>query len=58
MEQELEKLDSQDIIERVDGPTPWISPIVTPPKPNDPNSIRLCVDMREANKAVMRENVI
>ena len=55
MEQELEKLETQDIIERVDGPTPWISPIVTPPKPNDPNSIRLCVDMREANKAVMRE---
>ena len=55
VEQELEKLETQDIIERVDGPTPWISPIVTPPKPNDPNSIRLCVDMREANKAVMRE---
>ena len=36
VEQELEKLETQDIIERVDGPTPWISPIVTPPKPNDP----------------------
>ena len=55
VEQELEKLESQDIIERVDGPTPWVSPIVTPTKPNDPNNIRLCVDMREANEAVMRE---
>ena len=58
MEQELEKLETQDIIERVDGPTPWISPIATPPKPSDPNSIRLCVDMREANKAVMRERYL
>ena len=55
VEQELEKLEAQDIIEKVDGPTQWISPIVTPPKLNDPNSIRLCVDICEANKAVLRE---
>ena len=49
MEQELQKLEAQYNIDRVDGPTSWISPIFTPPKPNDPNSICLCVDMREAN---------
>jgi hypothetical protein len=42
-----------DIIEQVDGPTPWVSPIVV--VPNKTGEIRLCVDMREANKAVQRE---
>ena len=48
---ELEKLQDEDIIERVkDQPTPWISPIVCTPKKD--GSIRLCVDMREANQAI------
>ena len=49
----LDELLSADIIERVEGPTPWVSPIVTVPKDSD--DIRLCVDMRQANKAVVRE---
>ena len=40
------------------GPTPWVSPIVTPPKPNNPEEIRICVDMRHANKAIQRERHI
>ena len=55
IEKELDKLKEQDIIEKVDGEaTPWVSAIVTPPKKN-PDEIRLCVDMREANKAITRE---
>jgi hypothetical protein len=55
VEREIDKLLQEDIIEKVEGePTPWVSPIVTPPK-KDPNSIRLCVDMREANRAIQRE---
>lgn len=55
VEKELVKLQEQDIIEKIEGtPTPWVSPIVTPPKKN-PDEIRLCVDMREANKAISRE---
>ena len=55
VEDEINKLLSEDVIEKVtDQPTPWISPIVTPPKKN-PDEIRLCVDMREANKAIKRE---
>lgn len=33
VEQELKKLEALDIIEKVDGPTPWVSPIVVAPKP-------------------------
>ena len=51
-------MESQDIIEKVEGPTPWVSPVVIVPKHNDPNDIRLCVDMREANTAIERERHI
>ena len=55
VEAEIKKLLDEDIIEKVEGvPTPWVSAIVTPPK-KDPNSIRLCVDMRAANQAILRE---
>jgi hypothetical protein len=50
---QLEKLEQQGIIEAVEGPTPWVSPLVVIPKKN--GEIRLCVDMREANKAIHRE---
>ena len=53
VEKELERLERLDIIERVEGPTPWISPIVFVPKKS--GEVRICVDMREANKAVKRE---
>ena len=44
-----------DIIERVEGPTTWISPVVVAPKPS--GDIRLCVDMRRANEAIVRERL-
>ena len=43
------------MIERIEGPTPWVSPIVVAPKPKSPGKVRVCVDMRQANKAVKRE---
>ncbi|XP_053392140.1 uncharacterized protein LOC128554851 [Mercenaria mercenaria] len=45
----LEKLD---IIEKVDSPSKWVSPVVVVPKKE---GVRLCVDMRRANEAVIRE---
>ncbi|XP_050335789.1 uncharacterized protein K02A2.6-like [Bactrocera neohumeralis] len=44
----------QDIIERVPGPSLWISPVVIVFKPN--GDVRLCIDMRRANEAILREN--
>ena len=53
MERELDRLEQLDIIEKARGPTPWVSPIVVVPKKT--GGVRICVDMREANKAVQRE---
>lgn len=41
VEQELHKLEQQDIIEKVEGPTPWVSPLVVIPKKN--GDVRICV---------------
>ena len=53
VEAELERLEKLDVIEKVTGPTPWISPVVVVPKKN--KVVRVCVDMREAYKAIRRE---
>jgi transposase InsO family protein len=58
VEAELERLEELDIIEKIDGPTPWVSPIVVAPKPKNPEEIRICVDMRLPNQAVQRERHI
>ena len=50
---ELKRLEQDGIIEKVDDPTPWISPLVTIPKKN--GDVRLCVDMRMPNQAIQRE---
>lgn len=47
---ELHRLESADIIERVSA-SEWISPLVVVRKKD--NSIRLCVDLREPNKAIV-----
>lgn len=49
----LQSLLDRDIIEKVDQPSAWVSPIV--PVLKDNGEIRLCVDMRRVNKAVLRE---
>ena len=53
VERKLKDLEKQDVIEKVEGPTPWVSPLV--PIPKKDNDVRICVDMRAANKAVQRE---
>ena len=51
-EEKLTELEDMDIIERVEGPTPCVSPIVVVPKQN--GDIRICVDMRMANTVIER----
>ena len=53
IEKKLDQLESMDIIEKVNSPSSWVSPVVVVPKPN--RQVRLCVDMRQANCAVGRE---
>lgn len=43
------------IIQRVERPRTWISPVVVAPKPS--GDIRLCVDMHRANEAIVREKL-
>ena len=50
----LRELEELDIIEKVDTPSDWVFPVVVVPKAN--GDIRLCVDMRRANEAVVREH--
>ena len=51
----VKELLEKDIIEKVKGPTLWVSPVVVTPKPL--GDIRLCVDMRRANKAIIWERL-
>ena len=52
VEEKVQELLDCDIIEEVNGPTPWVNPVVVVPKPNGEE--RLCIDMRCANKAIIR----
>lgn len=49
----IDPLLAEDIIEKVDGLTTWLNSIVPVIKPS--GKIRLCLDMRQANKAIIRE---
>lgn len=53
VEDQLDKLLKLGIIERVNGPSPWVSPVVIVIKDN--GDVRLCIDMRRANTAIRRE---
>ena len=53
MKVKIDELLEGDIIERVEGPTACASPVVVAPKPS--GEIRLCVDMRRANEAIIPE---
>ena len=53
VELKLKELQEADIMEKVEGPTPWVSPVCVVPKQS--GDIKLCVDMRRANEAVLLE---
>ena len=53
MEDELHRLEDHGIIEKVQEPALWISPLVVVPKTN--GSVCLCLDMRRVHEAVICE---
>ncbi|XP_030750159.1 uncharacterized protein K02A2.6-like [Sitophilus oryzae] len=54
VEKKINELIELDIIEPVNGPSRWVSPMVPILKQN--GDIRICIDMRRANTAIIREN--
>lgn len=52
--EKLNELQEMGIIERVSKPSSWVSPLV--PILKDSGELRLCVDMRRANRAIQRLN--
>ena len=53
VEQRIEELVQLDVLEKVEGPTSWVNPLVAVEKPN--GDIQICLDMRQANQAILRE---
>lgn len=51
--EKLDELLRREIIEPKQGPATWVSPLVVANKTN--GTIRLCVDLRRVNQAVIRE---
>ena len=56
MNNELDRMLEQDIIEEVTEASPWVSNLVIVPKKS--GDIRVCCDLREVNKAVIRERYV
>ncbi|XP_058449097.1 uncharacterized protein K02A2.6-like [Malaya genurostris] len=56
IEEKINSLLATDIIEPVEGGCPWVSPLVIVVKDN--GDLRICVDMRRANAAIVRERHI
>lgn len=53
VQDELKRLEEDDIIRPVTTPTDWCAPIVVVPKQKD--KVRLCVDLTKLNESVKRE---
>ena len=51
LDKEIERMEKDDIVEDHEGPAPYISNLVLAPK--DDGGLRVTVDMREPNKAIL-----
>ena len=54
VEEELKRMEEEDVIRPVKNPTEWCAPIVVVPKSN--GKVRICVDLTKLNESVRREN--
>ena len=54
IEEAIDYMAKQDILEPQIEPTPWVSSVSYPVKPT--GEVRPCLDVRDLNKAIIREN--
>ena len=54
IEEAIDYMVKQDILETQIEPTPWVSSVTYPVKPT--GEVRPCLDARDLNKAIIREN--
>ena len=54
IEEAIDYMVKQDILEPQIKPTPWVSSVTYPVKPT--GEVRLCLDARDLNKAIIQEN--
>lgn len=53
-EEQIEKDEELGVIEKVESPISWVSPVVVVLK-KTPGKVRVCVDMKQANTAIKRK---
>ena len=53
-QEELQRMENIDVIEKVNTPTSWVNSMVTIVKPNE--TLRICIDPRDLNNAIKREH--
>ncbi|KAI4884911.1 hypothetical protein NFI96_000924, partial [Prochilodus magdalenae] len=56
VKEELERMEANDIIQKVTEPTEWYAPMV--PAPKKSGKVRICADLKRLNKAVKRKRFI
>jgi hypothetical protein len=54
LKQELDRMESMNVIVKVNKPTEWVNSMVIVHKPN--GQLRICLDPRNLNKAIKREH--
>jgi len=54
IKEELNRMEQQGVISKVEEPTEWCAPMVVVPKRTG-RGVRICTDLTELNKSVMRE---
>lgn len=55
VKEELDRMEQQGVISKVEKPTEWCAPMVVVPKRTGSGRVRICTDLTELNKPVMRE---
>ncbi|KAL7880825.1 hypothetical protein SRHO_G00030790 [Serrasalmus rhombeus] len=53
VKEELNRMEQQGVISKVEQPTEWCAPMVVVPKQT--GKVRICTDLTELNKSVLRE---